>query len=157
MEMKKHSKESQSNLSANALILTLSKIVNTLITLITSMLLSRFRTLEEYGTYSQILTTVGLSISIVMLGLPNSINLFISSAENEKEKDSFLSIYFSFGTALSLLAGIMLMLVCPFICKYYNNDSIRTYTYVLGILPWTHVITTSVSNMLVATNNTKRL
>lgn len=155
--MDKHNESKQSSLSTNAMILTFSKVLNTLIALITAMLLARFRTLKEYGTYSQILTVVGLTISVVMLGLPNSLNLFIANANDNKERDSFLSIYFSLGTLLSILAGILLVVACPLICLYYKNNGIEAFTYVLAILPWTHVITTSISNMLVATNNTKRL
>lgn len=148
---------SQNNVSKNALILSISKVLNTLITLMSAMLLSRFRTLEEYGTYSQIQTAVGLIISVVMLGLPNSINLFLGNAKNTKEADKFLSLYYSFGTVLSVLAGLILLILTPFICSYYKNDAIQEYSYALAILPWVSVITTSISNMLVSVGATKRL
>lgn len=66
----------QNNLGRDAVNLTLSKVIALGITMLSSMLLSRFRTLEEYGTYSQLMLVVQLAISIFTLGLPNSINFF---------------------------------------------------------------------------------
>ena len=60
-----------------SLILTITKIITLLVSLIVSMLLSRYATLEEYGTYSQLLIAVNLFTSIFMLGLPNSTNYFL--------------------------------------------------------------------------------
>lgn len=40
--------------------LTASKVFAVLVSLVATMLLSRFRTLEEYGTYSQMLTAINL-------------------------------------------------------------------------------------------------
>lgn len=145
------------NLSANAMILTASKILNTAIALLSTMLLARFRTLEEYGTYSQIQSVVSIATAVLLLGLPNSINFFLPRAETQKQKDVFLSLFYCLGTALSLLAGVILLLCSPLICTYYKNEQIKVYTYVLGLLPWINVITHSISNLLVATGNTKRL
>lgn len=145
------------NLSVNAMILSVSKILNTAIALLSAMLLARFRTLEEYGTYSQIQSVVSIATAALLLGLPNSINFFLPRAETQKQKDAFLSLFYGLGTALSLLTGVILLLCSPLICTYYKNEQIKVYTYVLGLLPWINVITSSISNMLVATGNTKRL
>lgn len=139
------------------MLLTSCKILNMLIALISSMLLSRFRTLDEYGTYSQIQIVVGLATSVFMLGLPNSLNYFLVRAKTEKEKDSFLSLYYILGTVLAIIAGTSLITSGNFLCSYYHNNRIKDFLYVLGILPWTQVMTTSVSNMLVATTSTVRL
>lgn len=64
----------------NAVVLTASKIITTSISLASVMLLSRFRTLEEYGTYSQTLLVINLATALFMLGLPNSTNYFLALA-----------------------------------------------------------------------------
>ena len=43
----------KNNLGADAIKISASKIISLGMTMVTTMLLSRFRTLEEYGTYSQ--------------------------------------------------------------------------------------------------------
>ena len=64
------------SIGSDALKLTISKLITMAIALVNAMLLSRFRTLEEYGTYSQLLLIINLATTFFMLGLPNSINYF---------------------------------------------------------------------------------
>ena len=61
------------------------------ISMATTTLLVRFRTLEEYGTYSQLLLVKNLITTIFIMGLPNSINYFLARAETEEEKRKYLS------------------------------------------------------------------
>ncbi len=145
-----------SNLSVQAFLLTASKILTLLISLITGMLLSRFRSLEEYGTYAELMTVITLAVSIFVLGLPNCINYFLPKAKGQKEQDNFLSTYYFAVTAISLLVGVLLVLLIPFLVRYYGNEQIRWYPYVLFIIPWTKVIIGGRSNMLVAVSRAHR-
>ena len=79
------------SLGADATLLTFSKVATSGIAMVMTMLLSRFRTLEEYGTYSQILMVVNLVTSILMLGLPKSLNYFLAKTDAKEEKQKFLS------------------------------------------------------------------
>lgn len=85
----------KSTIAGDALKLTISKMIILVLSMIAAMLLSRFRTLEEYGTYSQLLLVINLVTSIIMLGLPNSINYFLARAETEESRQKFLSIYYT--------------------------------------------------------------
>ena len=76
----------KSSAGGDVIYLTVSRIGVSLIGLATSMLLARFRTLDEYGTYSQIIMVTDLVATILLLGLPNSINYFLAKAETVKEK-----------------------------------------------------------------------
>jgi len=60
----------KNSIGKEAVKLTTARMITLLISMISAMLLSRFRTLEEYGTYSQIVMVVTLAISIFTLGLP---------------------------------------------------------------------------------------
>ena len=144
-------------LGRDAFLISLTRALNLLITLVTAMLLVRFRTLEEYGTYSQINTVVSIASAVFMFGLPNSLNYFIAKADNQEEKDSFLSIYYIFITVLSATIGIILYFGRGLISAYYSNELIEAFWYCLLVLPWAQTITFGISNMLVATNNVKRL
>ena len=59
----------KSKTGSDAIRLTASKIMVMAIGMVSSMLLSRFRTLTEYGTYSQLLMAINLVSSLLMLGL----------------------------------------------------------------------------------------
>ena len=76
----------KTSVGKNAVILTGSKIFVSMLGIITAMLLARFRTLEEYGTYSQIIM-IRLVSSILLLGLPNSINYFLSKEKKKQQKE----------------------------------------------------------------------
>ena len=144
----------RSTLGGDAVRLTISKVITASISLATSMLLSRFRTTEEYGTYSQMLLVINMVTSLLMLGLPNSINFFIGRADTKEERQSFLSVYYSLSTILSLLVGSVLVLSIPLIEAYFHNQLIRNFYYFLALFPWTHIICSSIENILIVYHRT---
>ena len=136
-------------IATDALKLTTSKIITMVLSMVTAMLLSRFRTLEEYGTYSQLLLVINLVTAIVMMGLPNSINFFLARAETIESKQKFLSIYYTLSTLLGFLSGLVLVLLTPLIVSYFNNTLIEKFLYVLAIFPWTQIILSSIDHVLI--------
>lgn len=146
-----------SSLGGDAVQLTLSKIISLCITMLTTMLLSRFRTFTEYGTYSQLLLVVNLFSSLFMLGLPSSINYFLARAETPEERQRFLSVYYTLSTLLSLVMGAVLVLAVPLIEAYFKNPAIRGFLYFLALYPWSSVISSSVENVLVVYHRTRFL
>ncbi len=134
---------------SQAVKLTISKLITQAISLLTTMLLSHYRTLEEYGTYSQMLLVINLVTTIFMVGLPNSINYFLAKTDSVGEKQKFISVYYTLSTLLSILAGLILVLSTPLIVNYFNNELIRGFWYVLAFFPWTAIIMSSIDNMLI--------
>lgn len=150
-------KQARSSLGGDAVRLTASKVITLVITTLTTMLLSRFRTFEEYGTYSQLLLVVNLFTSLFMLGLPNSINYFLARAENQDEKRRFLSVYYTLSTLLSFVVGIVLVLSVPLIESYFHNSLIGKFYYFLAMYPWASIIGSSVENILIVYKRTSLL
>ncbi len=144
----------KTSIASNALKLTTSKIITMTISMITAMLLSRFRTLEEYGTYSQLLLIINIVTTIFMLGLPNSINFFLVRAETYDERQKFLSVYYSLSTALSFFTGFILVLSTQLIVDYFNNPIINNFMYFLALFPWTRIILSSIDNVFVVYQKT---
>ena len=141
----------------DALLLTGSKVLTSLIGLVSAMLLSRFRTLTEYGTYSQLMMAVNLFCSLFMLGLPNCINYFLARAQTEEERGKFLSVYYTLSTLLSVIIGVVMVLAIPLLEIYFKNGLIRIFWYFLALYPWTRVIMSGVENLLVVYNKTNKL
>lgn len=140
-----------------ALWLTTSKIATTGITMIVTMLLSRFRTLEEYGTYSQINIITTVVSAIFVMGLPSSVSYFLNKADNEIEKQRFLSTYFSFGTILGLGIAVIIFAIYPLFVSYFNNDLLNTYKFAVLLLPWIGIFNSSVENIFISYNRVKLL
>lgn len=150
-------KRNESSLGISALLLTVSKVLSFCISLVSLMILSRVRTLEEYGTYSQLLMCTQLVVTVVLLGLPNSINYFLARASTEEEKRDFLSQYFTVVTILSLVSGWILYLCIPGIELYFSNNSIHCFAYFLLFYPWTKIVTENIENLLIVFNKSSFL
>lgn len=145
------------SIATDAVKLTTSKIITMTIQLVIVMLLSRFRTLEEYGTYSQLLMVVNLVTTIAMLGLPNSINFFLARADNDEQKQKFVSVYYTLSTILSLFTGLVLVLSTPLIVRYFENGLIKNFIYFLAIYPWTRIVLLSINHIYIIYKRTTQL
>lgn len=146
--------EKSASIGKSAVKLTASKMIVLAISMVTAMLLSRFRTVEEYGTYSQLLMVINLVTTIIMMGLPNSLNYFLAGADTKEERSHFLNVYYSLSTILSLVVGVVLVLITPLLVDYFDNPMITSFIYFLAVFPWTKIIMASVENVLVVYNRT---
>lgn len=147
----------KNSIAKDGLKLSASKMINMTISMAVVMLLSRFRSLEEYGTYSQLLIVLNLATALTSLGLPNSINFFLARAETENEKQLFLSIYYTLSTIIGILTGLLLVLSAPFIIDYFQNSLITNFIYFLAIFPWTKVVLSSIDNILIIYGKTSKV
>ena len=147
----------KASLGKDAVVLTGSKIMVALIGVVTSMLLARFRTLNEYGTYSQIIMITDLVSTILLLGLPNSINYFLAKADDEKERQHFLSVYLTLSTILTIIIALCLYFAMPLIIEYFDNTLITTFAYVFAIYPWSTLIINSLSNTCIVYGKANKL
>lgn len=145
------------SIAGDAAKLTLMKMLTTFLTMLSAMLLSRFRSLAEYGTYSQIQLIVTIAVTIFAIGMPNSINYFLAKTENKNEKKEFLSVYYTICTVTGIVAGIFIVLLLPFFVKYFNNKELSVFWYFLLLYPWTKIIMSGIENILVVYHNIKKL
>lgn len=145
----------EQGLGNSVLKLTVSKIMALLITLLSGMLLSRFRTLEEYGTYSQLMLITTVATTISVMGLPNCLNYFLVRIEDKEEKSRFLSVYYTANTILGIILGIVLVCLIPVWVSYFSNPILKMYLYFLAVYPWTTIIGSSVENLLVVYEKTE--
>ena len=150
-------KPKASNMGAEATLLTFSKVATSGIAMVMTMMLSRFRTLDEYGTYNQILMVINLVTSVLMLGLPKSLNFFLAKADTKEERQRFLSFYYTLNTVLSFIVGLALVLSVGLIEQYFSNDMIRGFWYFLAVFPWTKIVCSSVENLLIVYKKAKML
>lgn len=148
---------SAGSLGGDVVKLTGMRVLSAAISLITAMLLSRFSTLEEYGTYSEILLVANLASSIFMLGLPNSVNFFLGKAIDDRERRDFLAVYYLLSTTLGALSGLVLVLSLPLIESYFGNANISSFWYLVATLPWANIILSGIDNVLVASRKANTL
>lgn len=139
----------RNSVGKSTLLITVSKLASLGINMVCVMVLSRIRTLEEYGTYSQLLMAVNLISMLFILGLPNSINYFLAREESAEGKRSYLSHYFTLNMLLSAFAGGVLFLGVPALELYFHNEEIGTYSFFLLLYPFASITMSAVESMLV--------
>ena len=147
----------KSSLGGDALVLTLSNFMVSLLGVVTAMLLSRFRTLTEYGTYSQIIMVTDLVSTILLLGLPGCVNYFVAKADTEEEKQKFLTMYLVLSTAITFVIAVCLFFATPLIIEYFNNPYISTFAYIFAVYPWASIMLNSLGNVCIVYGRAKKL
>ena len=140
------------SMGKNTVWLTTTKIINTVITMLITMLLSRFRTLEEYGTFSQINIITTVVTTVFALGLPNCVNFFLNRTEKKEEKQDFLSAYFTLGTIISIIIAVILFIAFPLLTSFFKNDALNDYKFAVLMFPWVNLFNSSVENIYIAYN-----
>lgn len=143
------------NFGKNTITLTVSKVLSLVMSIGITVILSRYRTLEEYGTYAQLILIVNLSVSILSFGINNSINYFLGKFEHKNDRDIFISTYFILNTLFGVIIGIFLIVFSPKFGIYFNNSSIKDYGLILFVLPWTILTNSCLSYFLVFSNRSK--
>lgn len=137
--------------------LSAAKIIAQVIGLINTMLLSRYRTLEEYGTYSQTMLVINLAITIFLFGLPSCMNYFLAAANSDKERKRIASVYYTLNISLGIIVGIILTITIRIYAEYFNNDSIYNLWFVFLLYPIIMIIFSSMDNILIVEQRTNSL
>ncbi|MEJ5306931.1 MAG: oligosaccharide flippase family protein [candidate division WOR-3 bacterium] len=144
-------------IATNSLILTITRFINLVVMIIYLMILTRFLTLKEYGTFSQILLISNFATIVLGFGLASSVNYFMAKEDNVEGRSNFLSIFYTFSIFISVIIGVTLILTDSFFAKYFNNNDLISYSIVFFILPFAIISKSSFDNILIVSNKTKNL
>ncbi|MDO9578469.1 MAG: oligosaccharide flippase family protein [Candidatus Cloacimonadales bacterium] len=135
-------------------VVTLGRSLERIVLLGSTILLSRYLTQNDYGTYRQVFLISGLLITALNFGIPNSINYFLPFYSKDKQK-SFLLQTILFQLFLGVLASSALWFGSGQIANIFDNPelirSLRLFSlYPLFILP-----SMSYSNIFICINKVK--
>lgn len=147
----------KNNIGKDSLILTITQFVTLGINMINAMLLSRFRTLEEYGTYSQVMTICSIIITFMAAGFSQCINYFLGKSETEADKRNFVKNYYSIVSAAGVIGGGIALSLLPILKNYYGNDSLVIFWFVFLFYPISHILTSGTDRFFIAYQKTKGL
>lgn len=145
------------NIGKSTSLVMISKVVAQVLTLVITMLMSRFLSMEEYGTYSQAILSITMVTSFVLLGLPDSMNYFMGIYEDELQKKNFISVYYTLCTILSLVSGFLLLLGVRWLIRYFNNPLLKSIWFFLLFFPLSRIILSTVENLCIVYHRTNFL
>ena len=104
------------------------------ITLVSSMILSRYFNKTDYGTYRQVLYVYHTLLTVFTLGLPRAFSYFLPRVPNDEAKNLIAKL-----THLFLILGIVfslgLFFFSPLIAKWMNNPDLTKALKLFAIVP----------------------
>ena len=113
-----------SGIATNSMLLMFVQIVTSVMSIVVTKLLSVSFSLNEYGTYSQILLITSTATSISILGLTNATNYFYNKFENQTEQKKYVSTIFTIQYIVGILCCVLLLVFRKSIANYFGNDKL---------------------------------
>lgn len=120
-----------SGAATDSLLLTLVKLTTALISLATTKIMSVSLGLNEYGTYSQGVLIVSITISLIILGMNDSINYFFNRNNSIDEQKRYIDTIFAIEVVLGLVAAVGILIFQNRICDYFSNAALKIVLYVI--------------------------
>ena len=121
--------------AADSLLLTFVKIITALLGLLTTKLLSKQLSLQDYGTYSQAMLLVSTVTAITILGLSDATNYFYNNCEDDDLKQKYISTVFCIQYVLGIFSGIIICILMVPIVGYFNNPDLRKVIFYAAWMP----------------------
>ena len=145
------------NVATDSLKLSIAQIFSLIISMINIMLLSRFRTVTEYGTYSQMLMVSALVVTFFASGFSQCINYFLANEKDDIEKNKFIKSYYFIITLAGLISGIISLTILPLLVKYFSNELLYKYWFFLLLYPLSNVLNNGADRFFVLYRKTNQL
>ncbi len=111
------------------------RVVTIVLGLFVTRVLSGHFSLQDYGTYSQIMLLVSTLSSMTILGMADGINFFFCKESNEKKRDAYVSTIFSMQYIVSAFASLIILCCTVPISKYFDNESLKPLMIFAAVLP----------------------
>lgn len=123
------------NNTRQAIWISLGSLASTLIAVISPMILSRYLTKGDYGTYKQVMYIYTSLLLIFTLGLPKSYSYFIPKVDISEAKDlinKITRIFYIMGGCFS----IFLFIGAPIIADLLKNDELNYALKLFSVVPF---------------------
>jgi O-antigen/teichoic acid export membrane protein len=140
--------------SFKTLIITLGRSIERIVLLFMSIILSRYLSQDDFGTYRQVFLITGLIMTIFTFGIPHSINYFIPQFNKERQK-SFIAQTIIFQIFLGFFSAIILWFGADFIANLFDNPNLMKFLKFFALYPIFSLPAMSYSNIFICINKAK--
>lgn len=148
---------SKNNIGRDSLILSITQFMTLGVNMVNAMLLSRFRTLGEYGTYSQVMMVCTIIITFFTAGFSQCINYFLGKSQTEEEKAQFIQNYYAIISLIGVVGGSVALVLLPLLKNYFGNELLSDFWFVLLLYPLSHILTSGADRFFIAYKKTTGL
>ena len=140
--------------SFNTFIVTLGRSVERIVLLVSTIILSRYLSQDDFGTYRQVFLITGLMITMFTFGIPHSINYFLPQFSKEKQK-SFIIQTMIFQIGIGFFSAIILWFGADIISNSFHNPVLKRFLRLMVLYPLFFLPVTSYSNIFICINKAK--
>lgn len=114
-------------LADKSILLLLSSVFTSVLTLATGMVLVRYLSQEEYGTYLQVNLYVNLVASSVAMGLPYALYHFLPKSKSSNERKSHIFQVLLFLLFVGIMMTTLTLCFSKQLAQVFNNDQLLLY------------------------------
>ncbi len=122
-------------LAQNSIILTFVSMLTTLLGIVVSKLLAVNFSLEDYGTYSQIILVITTLTSVTILGLSDATNFYYNKMADREQQRKYVSAVFSLQYCIGTICAVLVFSFGRTIVKYFGNEDLMPMIAVIAFTP----------------------
>lgn len=139
--------------STQLLVTTLSKTTENISVFVLSIILARYFTKAEYGTYLHVQLIVNVCIWSFLLGIPHSIYYFLPKVANQKK---YLINIIKLIMAIGFLVSFVAFLCIPYISDFLVNKDINGLGLIVALLILFQIPTTIFEPLMISAGEVKK-
>lgn len=136
----------------DSMILTFSKGIRGIITLIFNMVIARVFSENLLGTYKHIMLIANMLTAICILGIPTTISYFYNSYSKE-EKNKFLGNTIVLLSIISIITSIAIIILKNPLSSILNNHQILDFINLIVIYIDIMVVSSFLENLFISSDN----
>lgn len=137
-------KKIKSGAATDSLFLTLTRVLTASISVIIYKLLTVHFSLDEYGTYSQVLLVSTTLVAITDLGMTDAINYFFNRDGGKERGRLYVNTIFALQIIIGLVGAVCVLLLKNQIAFYFDNSAVKSLLIYVAFVP----LLTNLFNML---------
>ncbi|MFX0134054.1 MAG: oligosaccharide flippase family protein [Candidatus Hodarchaeota archaeon] len=115
-------------------IITFGNVLTSSFAILNGIILSRCLTMVDYGTYRQVFLIFSILQSILLLGIPQSLNYFMPTFDRESQK-TFLFQAVIITVIIGLAVSLIMFLNASLFAKQFNNSQLFYILRLYAIIP----------------------
>ena len=124
-----------SGASGDSFFLIFVRVITLVLGILITRVLSGHFSLQEYGTYSQVMLLITTISSMTTLGMMDGINFFFCRENITEIRDSYVSTIFGLQYIVGAFVSATVLLCTIPISKYFGNESIKPLIIFAAVLP----------------------
>ena len=144
-----------SGASGDSFFLMFVRMVTLVFGLLMTRMLSGHFSLQDYGTYSQVMLITTTVSSLTIMGMMDGINFFFCKEKEKIKRDQYISTIFFLQYVIAAIAAIIVLACAIPISKYFDNANLKSLIIFAACLPVLQNMTSLLQIMFVAIGKAK--